>query len=198
MGVGIQRYANVAVTHDVLQCLGIHTGFGHIGAECVPAHMGRDLGHLYLVNAVVLVQGVLEVMLPMHCHHRAVILVKEQEARIAVNGRLDQGRLSVCQDSLETGVNIVFHRKRSCSCVGLGGFNVLCAITSPLKLMVNSDGLVLHIQVADSQSHKLRDSQPRVEQDIDSIVILAIILTNNINKITNTLLKELFTAKSSI
>ena len=174
VGVGVHRYANLGMTHKVLQRFGIHTAFCLVGAVGMAAHMGRNQGKLFLVNAVVLLPGVLEVMLPMHCHHRAVILVKEQETRIAVNGRLDLGWLSACQDSLETGVNIVFHRQHSCSCVGLGGFNVLCAITSPLQLMVNSDSLVLHIQVADRQSYKFGDSQASMEQDVHRIVILAV------------------------
>ena len=39
MGVGIQRYADVCMTHDVLQCLGVHPGFCHIGTEGMSAHM---------------------------------------------------------------------------------------------------------------------------------------------------------------
>ena len=37
MGVNIQRHADVRMTHDILQCLGVHPGFFHIGTEGVPA-----------------------------------------------------------------------------------------------------------------------------------------------------------------
>ena len=79
------------MTHKVLQRFGIHTAFCLVGAVGMTAHMGCNQGKLFLVNAVVLFPGVLEVMLPMHCHHRAVILVKEQESRIAVNGGSTRG-----------------------------------------------------------------------------------------------------------
>ena len=82
VGVGVHRYANLGMTHKVLQRFGIHTAFCLVGAVGMAAHMGRNQGKLFLINAVVLLPGVLEVMLPMHCHHRAVILVKEQETRI--------------------------------------------------------------------------------------------------------------------
>ena len=42
--------------------------------------------------------------------------------------------------------------------------------------MVNSDSLVLHIQVADRQSYKFGDSQASMEQDVHRIVILAVVL----------------------
>ena len=65
MGVNIQRHADVRMTHDILQCLWIHSGFRHIGTEGVPAYMGCDFGHLHLVNAVILVANVLKILLPM-------------------------------------------------------------------------------------------------------------------------------------
>lgn len=176
MGVGVHRYTNLGMAHQVLQGFGIHTAFGLVGAVCMAAHMGSNQGKLFLVNAVVLLPGVLEVMLPMHCYRGTVILIQEQESRIAVNGRLDQGRLSVCQDSLKTGVHIILHRQHSCTCVGLGGFNVLCAVRLSLQLMVNADGLVLHIQVADGQSRKFGDSQTRMEQDINAVIVFAVVL----------------------
>ena len=66
MGVGIQRNPDVAVAHNVLQRLGIHAGFGHIGAEGVSAYMWCDFGHLHLVNAVILVANVLKILHPMY------------------------------------------------------------------------------------------------------------------------------------
>ena len=43
MGVNIQRYADVRMTHDILQCLWIHSGFRHIRTEGVPAYMRGDV-----------------------------------------------------------------------------------------------------------------------------------------------------------
>ena len=83
MGVSIQRDSDVAVSHNVLQRLGIHAGFGHIGAECVSAHVGRDFGHLHPVNAV-------------RCAHEMLAKVDE----------LQQKWLSEGKPKIEIGVGI--------------------------------------------------------------------------------------------
>ena len=55
MGVGIQRDADIRVTHDILQGLGVHAAFRHVGTEGVAAHMRCDFRKLNFVDAVVLV-----------------------------------------------------------------------------------------------------------------------------------------------
>lgn len=107
--------------------------------------MRCDAGKLFLVEAVVLVQNVLEVMLPMHRYNRLAILVKEQEARISINGRLNQRSISVLQNPLNALLHIILHGENSCANIGFGGSDVLRAVPSELKLMVNPNGLVLHI-----------------------------------------------------
>ena len=34
--VSVQRYTDITVTHDILQCLRVHTGLGHVGAKWSP------------------------------------------------------------------------------------------------------------------------------------------------------------------
>lgn len=57
MGVSIQRYADVCVAHDVLQCFGVHPRFCHIGTEGVSAHMRGYFRHLDAVNLVILLDN---------------------------------------------------------------------------------------------------------------------------------------------
>ena len=85
MGVDIHRYADVGMTHDVLQRFGIHSGFCHIGAEGVPAYMRGDLGHLDAVDLVVLLHDVLQVFFPVQGDHWPFILVQKQKADVAVD-----------------------------------------------------------------------------------------------------------------
>lgn len=59
--IGVQSNTYIAVSHDILKGLGIHTGLRHIGAECVSTNMGRDLRHLHLVDFVVFLANVLEI-----------------------------------------------------------------------------------------------------------------------------------------
>ena len=53
MGVNIQRYADVRMTHDILQRLWIHSGFRHIGTKSVSAYMRCNVWHLYSVNIII-------------------------------------------------------------------------------------------------------------------------------------------------
>ena len=43
MGIGVQRDADIRVTHDVLQSFRAHAAARHVGTEGVPAYMGCDL-----------------------------------------------------------------------------------------------------------------------------------------------------------
>ena len=44
MGIGVQRNADIRVTHDILQGFGIHAALCHIGAKGMAAHMGVIFG----------------------------------------------------------------------------------------------------------------------------------------------------------
>ena len=64
VSVSIQSDTDIRMPHDVLHGFGVHTALRHIGTEGMPAYMGCDLRKLNLVDAVVLVEDMLEVMLP--------------------------------------------------------------------------------------------------------------------------------------
>ena len=88
MGIGIQSYADIRVSHNVLQRFGIHPAFCHIGTKGVAADMGCDFGKLYFVDAVVLVADMLKVMFPMECDHWHRVFVKKKESGVTINHRL--------------------------------------------------------------------------------------------------------------
>ena len=73
--VGVQRHADITVTHDILQCLGIHPGLCPVGTESVPTYMGCDLRALHTIGLVVLGNHMLHVLLPVKRHHRHIVLV---------------------------------------------------------------------------------------------------------------------------
>ena len=87
MRVGVQRHADIAVSHDILQRLGIHSGLCHVGTESVPTHMGCDLRQLHTIGLVVLGNHMLHVLLPVKRHHRHIVLVQAEETRMAVDHR---------------------------------------------------------------------------------------------------------------
>ena len=61
MGVIVQRHYNVGVSHDVLQCLGVHARVCHSGTECMPHGVRRHhIGQRLLVALVVLLGKALE------------------------------------------------------------------------------------------------------------------------------------------
>lgn len=84
MGVSIHGYADVCVSHDVLQCVWIHPGFRHIGAEGVSAHMRGYLRH--------------------------PILIQKQKSDIVIYHRLHPDGFPICDYSSKTGSNLFRHR----------------------------------------------------------------------------------------
>ena len=84
VSVNIQSYADVRMPHDILQCLWVHSGFRHIGAEGVSAYMGGYFEYLDAVDFVVLLDNVLELFLQVQCYHRSTILIQKQEAAVPI------------------------------------------------------------------------------------------------------------------
>ena len=80
MGVRVVRHANVRVPHDVLELCGVHPLASHLGAERVTADMRGNLGKLLLVDAIVLAERELEVLLPVHRNLRHTVFVQKQES----------------------------------------------------------------------------------------------------------------------
>ena len=56
------------MAHQVLQCLWIHAGAGHVAAVGMAADVGRDIGNLDSVNLIVAFDHMVEAMFPVHCH----------------------------------------------------------------------------------------------------------------------------------
>ena len=163
MGVGVQRDANIRVAHEILQRLGVHTALCHVGTKCVPANVRGDFGHLHLIDAVVLLADVLEVMLPMKRHHRFAVLVQVQKAAPAVDHRLSLGLWPVGNNPLESLVHIICHGDFPCSARSFRVLDDILHVPFALKLVVDTDFSVLHIQISQRQSNKFRDAKSSLE-----------------------------------
>ena len=163
MGVGVQRNADVAVAHDVLQRFGIHPVLCHFGAERVPANMGRDLRQLHLIDLIVLLYDMLEILLPMERDHRHPVLVKEKESGMPVDDRLDLRLCARIKDFSEASLNLRRHRYHALSAFGLGVLNHIFLLRRAQKLMVNDDLMAAEINTGPGQSAKLGDSQSGME-----------------------------------
>ena len=140
------------------------------------AHMGRDFRKLNFVNAVIFLQNMLEVMLPMEGDHRHVVLVQEQETGVAVDHRFFEQLLSARDDPSETGHDFVAHRHIPLTAFGLGFFDDIGHGPGALQLVIHPDPLVLKVNVRNGQSAEFRYTQARIEQDVDPIVILTEVL----------------------
>ena len=176
VGIGVQRDADIRMTHDILQGFGVHTALCHVGAEGMAAHMGRDFRKLNFVNAVVFLQNMLEVMLPMEGDHRHVVLVQEQKICIPIDHRLVEQLLATCDDPAKAGHHFVAHRHIPLTAFGLGFFDDIGHVPGALQLVIHPDPLVLEVDVRDDQSAEFRYTQACIEQDVDPIVILTEVL----------------------
>ena len=176
MGVDIQRHADVRMTHDILQCLRVHSGFRHIGTEGVSAYMRGYFGHLDAVDLVVLLDNVLQVFLPMQRNHRSVILVQEQEPGISIHHRLHFGCHTIGGDASETRYHFLTHRHIADTAFRLGVLDYILHLRCSLQLMVNLDTLLIELDIGKGQSTKFRDAQPCVKENEDCIVVIVFVI----------------------
>ena len=137
----------------------------------MPAHMGRNFRQLHLVDAVVFLADVLEVMLPVKRHHRLAVLVQVQKAAPSADHRIGFGLRPVGDNALEALVHIVRHRDFPRSAGGFRVLNDVLHIPLSLKLVVDADFAVLHVQISQGQPYKLRNAKSRLEQDINAVVV---------------------------
>jgi len=113
VSVGVQCDTDIRMSHDVLQGFGVHTALCHVGTECMTAHMGCDFRKLNFVDVVVLVEDMLEVMLPMECNHGLTILVQEKKSGITVDHRFFLRLLPVADDPLKALNNLLTHGNKA-------------------------------------------------------------------------------------
>ncbi len=99
MRVGIERHANLAVPHEVLERLGVHARPRHVAAVGVTADVGRDVWQLDTENFIVAGYHVVEPMLPVHGHQGKSLLVQEQEPAVLIPFLLCSFRLG-CVEKL--------------------------------------------------------------------------------------------------
>ena len=64
MSVDVHRDTDVAVPHEILQRLGVHTRLRLIATVGVPAYMRCDLRHLHPVDFVIFLSDVLKILFP--------------------------------------------------------------------------------------------------------------------------------------
>ena len=176
MSVSVQRHADIAVTHDILQRLGVHPGLGHIGAKSMPTHMGCDLGQLHTVGLVVLVHSVGHVLLPVQRNHRHIILVQEQKTSVTVDHRLFPGFLSAFNDPAETSGDFIGHRHIADALFCFWCLDHILHFTGSLKLMIHLDPVLVKLDVRYRKTAKLRNAKAGIEQDEEGIVVAAVVL----------------------
>ena len=164
------------MSHNVLQGFRVHSALCHVGAESMPAHMRCNFRKLYSVDAVVLVADMLKVMFPVKADHRHIVFVQKQETGVSVDHRLFGRLFPIVHHSAETRHNLVAHRDEPLATLGLGILDDVLHIPGALQLMVYPDSLVLEIDVREGQSAELRHTKSGVEQNVDAIVVLAIML----------------------
>ena len=91
MGVGVERDADIAVAHQVLERLRVHPCFCLIAAIGMAADVRGDVGHLDPVDIVVALDHMVEPVLPVHRHFRQAVLVQKQKTAVPVDHALDPG-----------------------------------------------------------------------------------------------------------
>ena len=166
VSVSVERDADIAVTHQVLECLWVHPGFGLIAAVGMAADVRGDIGHLDPIDIVVAFDHMVEPVLPVHGHFRQAVLVQKQKTAAPVDHALDPGGRPVLDDGAEALLNVRRHRELAGSGVGLGLLDHERHIRTPLELVINIDQVMLKVDVADCQPAELRNTHAGMKQDI--------------------------------
>ena len=161
VSISVERNADVAVTHQVLQRLRIHARLGLIAAVSVATDVRGDVGHLNPVDIVVALDHMVEPVLPVHRHFRQAVLVQKQKTAAPVDHALDPGGRPVLDDGAEALLDVGRHRELAGSGVGLGLLNHERYIRAPLELVIDIDQVVLKIDIADYRGKVLPESTYR-------------------------------------
>ena len=174
MRVGVHGDADVAVSHEILQRLGIHACPRHVGAVGVAADMRRDRRQLLAVDFIVSLPRVLEPMLPMHRHLRHALLVIKQEPRAAADDWFYRRCLPVLQNSGKTAADIICHENLARTGIGFCFLYDVLHGARALQLVVDVDDAVFHIEVPDGQSAELGNTHPGMEEDVEHLVVFPV------------------------
>jgi hypothetical protein len=110
----------------------------------------------------------------MHRHQRHPVIVQEKESAVAVHHLFDLRSFPFCKDRPKAIADIITHGKFACTRVRLGFFDHILHAARPLKLMVDVQDLVLQVNVLQGQSAEFRNPQTCVEQDVYSLIVLAV------------------------
>ena len=106
VGVSVERDADIAVAHQVLQRLRIHPGLGLIAAVGMAADVRGDVRHLDPVDIVVALDHMVEPVLPVHGHFWQAVLVQKQKTAAPVDHALDPGGRPVLDDGAEALLDV--------------------------------------------------------------------------------------------
>jgi hypothetical protein len=188
VGVHVQGDANVAVAHQVLQGLGAHPGQGHVGAVGVTAHVRGDMRQLVLVGAVVFLQDMLKILLPVLGYHGKAPVIIEKKLPHPVDNGFHFRRPPLPEDGHKAPVHLIRHGQQPGPGLGFGGQDVIFTVGF-LELLVHVDGPFLQIDVIHCQCAEFRDPQPGMEQDVDPFVVPLEVFIFDINTTVSTWLE---------
>ena len=166
MGISVERDADIAVAHQVLQRLRVHACFCLIAAVSVATNVRGDVRHLDPVDIIVALDHMVEPVLPVHGHFRQAVLVQKQKTAAPVDHALDPGGRPVLDDGAEALLDVGRHRELAGSGVGLGLLDHERHICTPLELVINIDQVVLKVDIVDCQPTELRNTHAGMKQDI--------------------------------
>ena len=174
MSVHIKCDSNFAMSHQVLQCLGVHACLCLIAAIGVAADMRRDIRHLNAIDIVVFADHVVEAVFPVHCDQRHAVIVNIQETAVTVHKFLSLGFHSVLNDRPKAVCHILgdwnLSRTRAC----FGRLNDILHILCALKFIVDVHNPVFKVNILQRQPAEFRDSHSGMKQNVDRFIVFAV------------------------
>ncbi len=125
MGVNIQHYAYIRVSHDILQVFNILTGTCHIRTESMAEYMGRDMRQrLIRVQLLVLFHRPTHFIFNMKGNFWLIVLIQQNEPSVTIHNHFRLKLLAVGKDIFQALVNFLRHGNKTASVLCLSFLHI--------------------------------------------------------------------------
>ena len=173
IGVRIKRHGDlrIAVPHHILQGLGVKPGLLHIGAEGVAQYVRRNGRQRISVELSILPLHLTHIVLQMHGDLRLFIGIQKEESSASVNNHLHRWFRTCFYHTPESLICYIRQGNRADAAAGFRWANEIRLVARPAELPSYIQATLGEINIRQSDSVKLTDTQPGFQQDHNIVII---------------------------
>ena len=149
--------------HYVLKGFRVHSSFGHVWTEGVPAGMRSDFRELLSVSWIVFACSVSKIMFPVKGVGDISVFVQKNEMCLSIYYRLLVWMCSLSEYFPEAIFDIRWHWDNASPFFSLRFFDTIAVLPVFIQLMVYYQTVSFEVNIADCQSAELGNAQTGVK-----------------------------------